>query len=90
MKNAQTVLLVLGLALLSAVPVAGAKETVDEKVEVSGNTAKRGAKKALHRTEEALCLKGDLKCTAEKAGHRIIEAKDATVDEAKKIKNKVD
>lgn len=74
----------------ASVHVAYAEETVGEKVEAAANNAKRGVKKAANRVEEAVCMEGDLKCAAEKAGNRVIEAKDATVDGAKKLKNKVD
>ncbi len=90
MKKFGLVMLTASFIVMTSVPVAFAEETVGEKLQASGNNAKRGVKKAVNRTQEALCMEGDLKCTAEKAGNRVIEAKDATVDGAKKIKNKVD
>jgi len=70
--------------------VACSKESVGEKIVVTGNDAARGVKKAANRVEEAVCMEGDLKCAAEKAGNRIDEAAEATVDGAKELKNKVD
>ena len=90
MKKFGWAMLAASFIVMTSAPVAFAEETVGEKVEATANNAKRGVKKAVNRTQEALCMEGDLKCTAEKAGNRVIEAKDATVDGAKKLKNKVD
>ncbi|WP_374035532.1 hypothetical protein ACES2I_07420 [Bdellovibrio bacteriovorus] len=49
----------------------------------AGRSAKRTAKKGMHRAEEAVCMDGDVKCAAKKAGNRVEEGKDATVDAAK-------
>lgn len=62
------------------------KEAAAEaKVETkkAGRKAKRMAKKGVHRAEEAVCMEGDMKCAAKKAGNRIEEGKDATVDAVK-------
>ncbi|ASD64019.1 hypothetical protein [Bdellovibrio bacteriovorus] len=45
--------------------------------------AKRTAKKTMNRAEEAVCMDGDMKCAAKKAGNRMEEGKDATVDAVK-------
>lgn len=73
-----------------------AKETTKEvaaevKVEAkkAARKTKRVAKKGLHRAEEAVCMEGDLKCAAKKAGNRMEEAKDATVDAAKDVKDEM-
>ena len=73
-----------------------AKETTkelaaDAKVEAkkAGRKAKRMAKKGAHRIEEAACMEGDLKCAAKKAGNRMEEGKDATVDAAKGVKDEM-
>ena len=39
---------------------------------------------------EALCTGTKAECAAEKAKHRVTETKDAVVDEAKEIKDKLD
>lgn len=59
-----------------------AEETSSERATREANEAKRSAKKAMHRTEEATCAKGDMKCTQEKASHRGKEAKDFMKDKA--------
>ena len=69
-----------------------AKEVAAEaKVEANkaGRKAKRMAKKGAHRVEEAVCMEGDLKCAAKKAGNRIEEGKDATVDAVKGAKDEL-
>jgi hypothetical protein len=90
MQKVGLLVMVASFMVTVTVQLAFAKETVGENAQASAKNAKRGVKKFVNRTEEALCIEGDLKCTAEKAGHRVIEAKDATVDAAKKIKNKID
>jgi hypothetical protein len=67
-----------------------AEETTGEKIQASAHDAKRGMKKGAHRLEEAVCVASDVKCTSEKVKNRAVEVKDLTVDEVKKIKNKVD
>jgi hypothetical protein len=87
MTNLKIVFVALSLATAFG---AFADETVSEKVAVAGKDAGRSIKKGAHRTSEALCMKGDLKCTGDKVKNRVIEAKDATVDGASEIKNKID
>ena len=82
--------LILGALLLSCAGMAFAEETIGEKMSAGANGAKRAAKKGVHRVAEALCTKGDLKCAAEKIGHRAEEIKDSAVDGAEKLKNKID
>ncbi|MBX2987706.1 MAG: hypothetical protein KF802_07390 [Bdellovibrionaceae bacterium] len=77
------------LAFAFAGPVIAA-ETIGEKAQATAHDAKRGAKKAVNRAKEAVCMEGDLKCAAKKAANRAEEAKDATVDKAKEVKNSVD
>lgn len=69
---------------------ATAAETLLEKASVKAHDASRAMKKAAHRVEEKTCTEGKLKCAAKKVGHRVVEAKDATVDKAKEMKNKID
>lgn len=82
--------LLLTLALIGFTGAVHAEETMGEKVTDSAKDAKRAIKKGAHRVEEAVCMKGDAKCLAEKAKHRGTEAMDATKDKASEIKNKVD
>lgn len=57
----------------------------DAKVETkkAARATTRAAKKGVNRIEEAACMDGDMKCAAKKAGNRIEETKDATVDAVK-------
>lgn len=82
--------LTLILSILFVASVAHSDETLSEKAAKHTNTTVRAAKKGVNRVKEAVCMEGDLKCGAKKVGNRIEEAKDATVDEAKAIKEKID
>ncbi|HXH75505.1 MAG TPA: hypothetical protein VNJ08_11100 [Bacteriovoracaceae bacterium] len=82
-------LVLLGFALTVG-QFAFADETVGEKAAVVATDAGRGLKKGANRVSEALCMEGDLKCAGKKAKNRIIEGKDAAVDGASELKNKVD
>ena len=83
-------LIVLSTFIVMASGFSFADETVVEKAAATGNDAGRAAKKGAHRVQEALCMKGDVKCTGEKIANRAVEAKDATADGVKKVKNKID
>ncbi len=78
------------LSIIFLVSFAQAEETLSEKAAKHTNTTVRAAKKGVNRVKEAVCMEGDLKCGAKKVGNRLEEAKDATVDEAKAIKEKID
>lgn len=54
------------------------------------NSVTRAVKKGANRVGEALCMEGEIKCAAKKAGNRITEAKDAAVDKVKEVKAKLD
>ncbi len=83
-----TLLALIGLE--NPVTTVSAEETTGEKIEAKGHDVKRGVKKTVHRSEEAFCNDSTLECGAKKVGNRVVEAKDATVDGVKKVKNKVD
>nr|BFD59300.1 hypothetical protein CKG001_14070 [Bdellovibrio sp. CKG001]BFD62676.1 hypothetical protein BdHM001_13570 [Bdellovibrio sp. HM001] len=70
---------------------ASKEAAAEAKVEAkkAGRKVKRMAKKAVHRTEEAACMEGDMKCAAKKAANRLEEGKDATVDAAKGAKDEM-
>lgn len=78
------------IVLQFLMPQTFAEETVVEKVQVATKTVARAVKKGAHRTSEALCGKGKVKCGAEKIKNRAIEAKDVMVDSSVELKNKVD
>jgi hypothetical protein len=89
MKNFEMMFVAAAILLTANSPMASAKETTDEKISAVAHDAKRGVKKAAHRVEEALCAKGDVTCAGKKVENRVIEAKDATVDKATEVKNKI-
>lgn len=80
--------------LLGFLQTTSAEETLTEKAAVTTKTAKRGVKKAINRTSEAICgkLTGDSKieCLAKEAKNQMTESKDVVVDKASEIKNSVD
>jgi hypothetical protein len=67
-----------------------AEETAGEKAASTGRDVKRSVKKGAHRTQEAVCMKGDVECAAEKAKHRATEGKDYVEDKAKDAKDTMD
>lgn len=90
MKKTGLVVFLMTFLLSTMFQIAYADETVVEKIQSNSNDAKRGLKKGAHRTQEVLCMDGDLECAARKAKNRLIEAGDATADAASKVKNKID
>lgn len=82
--------LVMAAALLLTLPHAFAEQTKGEKFEDGTADAKRELKKSGHRVEEFFCKEGDLECAAKKGKNRVLEAKDATIDKTKEVKNRVD
>lgn len=82
--------LIMVLALVGFTATVHAEETYGEKTQATAHDAKRAMKKGAHRTKEAMCMKGDAKCLAEKAKHRGEEAGDAVSDKAAEMKNKMD
>ncbi len=86
MKTAQIILTLMLATGLSAM----AEETMAEKTEAKAHNVKRSMKKGAHRTQEAVCMEGDVKCMEKKAAHRMEEAKDYTKDKASEAKNAVD
>jgi uncharacterized protein YjbJ (UPF0337 family) len=67
-----------------------AEETLLEKAESVGNATARTVRKGANRVSEAVCNKGKAECAGEKIKNRAQEAKDAVVDSAKELKNKID
>jgi hypothetical protein len=78
----------VAIALLGLSGVALADEAVGAKAKVIKNDASRGAKKAAHRVEEAVCTKSDAECLARKAKNRTTETAEAVEDKASEIKGK--
>ena len=82
--------LIMVLALVGGMTTVHAEETMGEKAQATANDAGRAVKKGAHRAKEAVCMKSDAKCLAEKAKHRGQEAGDAVSDKASEVKNNVD
>lgn len=90
MKKYGLIIMFAAAFIVTAATQVIAEETAGEKITASANDAKRGMKKGAHRLHEAVCAEGDVKCAGKKVKNRAVEVKDATVDEVKEIKNKVD
>ena len=83
--------LIMVLALVGGMTAAvHAEETMGEKTTATAHDAGRAMKKGAHRASEAVCMKSDTKCLAEKAKHRGQETGDAVSDKASEVKNNVD
>jgi hypothetical protein len=67
-----------------------ADQTPGEKASETANDVKRSTKKTGHRIQEAVCAKGDAKCDAERAKHRMQEGSDHMKDKVKEVKDKID
>lgn len=84
----KTLIMILAFAGFAA--TVHAEETVGEKAQATTHNAGRAMKKGAHRAKEAVCMKSDAKCLADKAKNRGEEAGDAMGDKATEMKNKVD
>ena len=78
---------VIAVTLIGAPVLA---QSAGEKAKATGNDVKREAKKGANRVGETLCTGTKAECAAKKGKHRVEEAKDKVVDEAKEVKDKVD
>lgn len=58
--------------------------TITDKTKEMGRDTKRAAKKAGNRVQEATCMKGDMKCEAEKEQNRAAETTEGAADEMKR------
>ena len=56
------------------------KDSTKDKAVETGHDMKRGAKKMVHRTGEALCAEGDAACLAKKGKNRVKEGADYVGD----------
>ncbi len=85
----------MGFALvLSVCPTAlvYAKESVPEKIGTGARKASDGVKRSVRAVEDKSCkmMHGELRCAGDEIKHKISNAKDSAVTNAKDIKNKVD
>lgn len=87
-------LIIATLAIFGFLGLSHAEETLTEKAQVKVKSAKRTAKKGLHRANEAVCgdLTGDskLECLSKKTKNRLEEGKDSVKDKGTEVKNAVD
>ncbi len=83
-------LFVITFIITAGAQVVFAEQTVGEKVAVKANNVKREVKKSVHRIEEELCDRKQMRCNRKIVANRAIELKDATIDGAKELKNVVD
>lgn len=67
-----------------------AAETMNEKAQAMANDMERGAKKAIHRIDEATCMDSKLECMKEKAEHRVEEATEVAEDQKSELENSID
>lgn len=88
MKGITKLTLVLFSAFLFQAVMA--EETTAEKAEYVKDRTVDGAKKAGRAVKDAVCMKGDVACAAQKAGHGISNAADKTKTEVKKKVNELD
>jgi len=64
-------------------------EKVEQKTTETAHDVKRGAKKGMHKVEDKMCMKGDVKCLEQKAKHKVEEGSDYVKDKASETKDKV-
>jgi CRISPR/Cas system CSM-associated protein Csm4 (group 5 of RAMP superfamily) len=81
-------LMIALVLVLGSVSFAQADETVNEQVQAKSNNVKRATKKGINRMKEMVCAKGDAKCLAEKAKHRVEEGAESVGDKTKEVIHK--
>jgi hypothetical protein len=86
----KTLLLSLCLIPTMFFSLAFAEESLVEKAQSVGNATIRAVKKGTNRISEAVCNKEKAECAGEKLKNRAQESKDAVLDGAKELKNKID
>lgn len=84
-----SVALFLALGSLGFSMTAHAETTTAEKVQEVGQDVAKNTKKAWRATKDAVCMKGDVECAAQKAKHKVQNAGDEISDKADDIKKKV-
>ena len=76
-------------ASLTLASVSFAETTVGEKVQEVGQDASKNVKKGYRASKDAVCMKGDVECAAQKAKHKMQNAGDEIGDKADDVKKKV-
>ncbi len=79
-----TSLIITGVSLKSL-----AETTATEKVQEVGQDTAKVAKKGVRATKDAVCMKGDVECAAQKAKHKMQNAGDEIGDKTDDVKKKV-
>ncbi len=86
----KAIMMSLVFCLAAGVQFAHAEETMGEKAKATGKDMKRGMKKGVNNVKEAVCMEGDAKCLAKKAGNKMEEGADYAKDKAVQGKEAVD
>lgn len=89
MKTLSLILLTSSFIMCTILSIAVAQKATNEKLEAMDNTEKRKTGQGLNRTAK-VCAKNDLKCISEKTRNRVLEVKDATLNDSKSLNDKVD
>ena len=77
-------------ALTLALPLKSFSETtVTEKIQEAGQDTAKTAKKGYRATKDALCMKGDVACAAQKMKHKAKNAGDEIEDKVDDVKKKI-
>ncbi|MDO9182304.1 MAG: hypothetical protein Q7U04_07835 [Bacteriovorax sp.] len=80
--------MVLGL-VLSSINLAHADNSISDQIQVKSNNVKRAVKEGVNQMKEMACSKGDAKCLAEKAKHRIEEGAEVISDKTNETVHKI-
>lgn len=89
MKSLSTIALASALMITGVSLLSHAETTTGEQVQEVGQDAAKNTKKAWRATKDAVCMKGDVECAAQKAKHKVQNAGDEISDKADDVKKKV-
>lgn len=90
MKKLITTAFVAATLVITASPLKSfAETTVGEKVQEVGQDSAKNVKKGYRAAKDAVCMKGDVECAAQKAKHKLQNAGDEVSDKADDVKKKV-
>lgn len=90
MKNLITTTFAAASLLISGMTLqAQAETTAGERVQEVGQDAVKQSKKAGRAVKDAVCMKGDVECAAQKAKHKAQNVGDEISDKADDVKKKI-
>ncbi|MES2768546.1 MAG: hypothetical protein V4596_05305 [Bdellovibrionota bacterium] len=90
MKTLLTTIFLAASLIMTGVSLKSfAETTTTEKVQEVGQDTAKVAKKGVRATKDAVCMKGDVECAAQKAKHKVQNAGDEIGDKADDVKKKV-